>query len=172
MNIIVCPPNYLWQAWLERTFPGWKPTSQFNTADSPTSIHLNHRSPDSEEPTSAAGLLDPDIEKDVSRTGGERKVLDWPNTFLKWFIDCMTVGALWNTVLFFVVMGILKGQGMGEISEHVRTETLPLIVKSYTIWPVASVVNFTLIPVERRIVFLSAVGLCWGVLLSLVAARV
>ena len=48
---------------------------------------------------------------------------------------------------------------------------MPIIVAGYKMWPIASVVNFTLIPVERRIVFLSAVGWVWGVYLSLVAAR-
>lgn len=43
---------------------------------------------------------------------------------------------------------------------------------SYKIWPVASIINFALVPVEKRIVFLSAVGLIWGVYLSVVAARV
>ena len=52
-----------------------------------------------------------------------------------------------------------------------RQETIPIIVASYKIWPIASVINFSLIPVERRIVFLSAVGLCWGVYMSLVAVR-
>lgn len=29
-----CPPNYLWQAWLEATFPGYTPASESGTADS------------------------------------------------------------------------------------------------------------------------------------------
>lgn len=50
-------------------------------------------------------------------------------------------------------------------------ETFPIIFASYKIWPLASVVNFALIPVEKRIVFLSAVGLLWGIYLSLTAAK-
>lgn len=51
-------------------------------------------------------------------------------------------------------------------------KTIGIIVDSYKIWPVASIVNFALVPVEKRIVFLSSVGLIWGVYMSLVAARV
>lgn len=53
-----------------------------------------------------------------------------------------------------------------------RQETIPIIVAGYKIWPIASIISFSFIPVERRIVFLSAVGLCWGIYMSLVAARV
>ncbi|KKY16302.1 putative mpv17 pmp22 family protein [Phaeomoniella chlamydospora] len=51
-------------------------------------------------------------------------------------------------------------------------ETVPVIVNGYKIWPIASIISFSFIPVERRIVFLSFIGLCWGVYMSLVAARV
>lgn len=51
-------------------------------------------------------------------------------------------------------------------------ETIPIIVAGYKIWPIASIVSFTWIPVHRRIVFLSFVGLIWGIYMSLVANRV
>ena len=51
-------------------------------------------------------------------------------------------------------------------------ETLPLIVSSYKIWPVASMVNFVFVPVERRIVFLSCVAVVWNIYLSLIAASI
>lgn len=51
-----------------------------------------------------------------------------------------------------------------------KYETIPIIVDSYKIWPVASIINFSFIPVDRRIVFLSTIGVLWGVYMSLVAA--
>lgn len=39
-------------------------------------------------------------------------------------------------------------------------------------WPVASFISFTCVPLERRIAWLSLVGLLWGVYMSLVAERV
>ncbi|KAI5358892.1 hypothetical protein Slin15195_G113390 [Septoria linicola] len=81
------------------------------------------------------------------------------------------MGALLNTTAFLVIMGILKGRSMVEIGTALRTETFPIILASYKIWPLASVVNFAIIPVEKRIVFLSAVGLGWGIYMSFMAAR-
>lgn len=53
-----------------------------------------------------------------------------------------------------------------------QQQTIPMIVAGYKIWPLASIISFTFIPVHRRIVFLSFIGLIWGIYLSLVAARV
>lgn len=43
------------------------------------------------------------------------------NTLAKWFIDCITAGAIMNTIAFLVVMGILKGQSMAQMSSNIKT---------------------------------------------------
>ena len=88
----------------------------------------------------------------------------------KWFIDCITLGAVMNTVAFFVLMGLMKGKSVGEIQGRIESDMIPLIVAGYKVWPIASIISFSLIPVEKRIVFLSGVGLLWGIYMSLVAA--
>ncbi|KAH7041220.1 uncharacterized protein B0I36DRAFT_282017 [Microdochium trichocladiopsis] len=118
---LTTPPNYLWQALLERLFPA---------------------------------------------------KLNWTNTLTKWFIDCITLGALFNTLAFFILTGLLKNQPLSQIAHTVRTETMPLIVAGYRVWPFASIISFTVVPVEKRVVFLNFVGLLWGVYMSFVAARV
>ncbi|KAJ8122176.1 hypothetical protein ONZ43_g1568 [Nemania bipapillata] len=69
-------------------------------------------------------------------------------------------------------MGMLKRQPVAVISRNIRTETIPVIVAGYKIWPFASIISFSCIPVERRIVFLNFIGLLWGIYMSLVASRV
>lgn len=39
----------------------------------------------------------------------------------KWFIDCITMGAIMNTVAFLVLMGIMKGQSGAQIGNNIRT---------------------------------------------------
>jgi hypothetical protein len=51
-------------------------------------------------------------------------------------------------------------------------QTIPIIVAGYKVWPIASIISFSLIPIERRIVFLSFIGLLWGIYMSIIAARV
>ena len=100
----------------------------------------------------------------------EETKLDWRNTLSKWFIDCITLGAVFNTMAFLILMGLLKGKSFGEMGRAVQRDTVPIIVAGYKIWPIASILSFSLVPVEKRIVFLSAVGLGWGIYMSLVAA--
>ncbi|KAI1326042.1 hypothetical protein F5Y16DRAFT_248479 [Xylariaceae sp. FL0255] len=151
VTLITCPPNFMWQQLLERTFPAYEQRSSSSN---------NQR----------------DLEKQEKPDGGsapERpKKLNLKNTFAKWFIDCITLGAIFNTVAFFLLIGILKRQPMWLIAQNIRTETIPVIVAGYKIWPFASIVSFSFIPVERRIVFLNFIGLLWGIYMSLVASRV
>jgi hypothetical protein len=102
---------------------------------------------------------------------GSQGRLNIRNTLVKWFVDCITLGALFNTTAFLVIMGALKGQSWEHIRSNMRNETLTIIVNGYKVWPLASIISFSLIPVERRILFFSFVGLCWNVYMTLVAAR-
>lgn len=49
------------------------------------------------------------------------RVRNWWNIFRKWFTDCITMGALLNTTLFLVVMGVLKGKSWPQIGTDLRT---------------------------------------------------
>ncbi|KAI1187072.1 hypothetical protein F5B17DRAFT_401161 [Nemania serpens] len=155
--LLTAPPNYMWQQLLERTFPAYE---RKPPADSPRDLEKQRAAT---TPEAGAGA------------GPQPKTkprLNVRNTLAKWFIDCITVGAIFNTVAFFVLMGVLKGQPAAVIARNVRTETIPVIVAGYKIWPFASIVSFSCVPVERRIVFLNFVGLLWGIYMSLVASRV
>lgn len=57
-------------------------------------------------------------------------------------------------------------------TDTVPQETIAIIVASYKIWPIASIVSFSFVPVEKRIVFLSFIGFLWGIYMSLVAAKI
>ncbi|KAK8207510.1 hypothetical protein IWZ01DRAFT_484860 [Phyllosticta capitalensis] len=163
LTFITAPPNYHWQGFLERTFPAYAPSGK----NAYRATELADRDVEAGEPKGSH-----DEGGYVYAEEKEKPKLNWKNTMTKWFIDCITIGAIMNTVAFLVLMGIMKGQSGAQIGNNIRTETIPIIVAGYKVWPFASIINFTLIPVERRIVFLSAVGLCWGIYMSLVAARV
>ncbi|KAI5244439.1 hypothetical protein E4T47_02770 [Aureobasidium subglaciale] len=155
-TLLTAPPNYLWQHALERAFPGRKALD----TTKPTLPRYEIREHD--------GLLGGDA---IPKEEEAETRLDWQNTMIKWFVDCMTLGALLNVAAFLILMGIMKGKSTHQIGSALRTDTFPIIYASYKIWPLASIVNFAFVPVERRIVFLSAVGLVWGIFLSLTAAK-
>ncbi|KAI8628743.1 hypothetical protein F5Y19DRAFT_112368 [Xylariaceae sp. FL1651] len=157
---LTAPPNYMWQQLLERSFPAYERNNnkqRTSGTDSPRDLEKQA------EGSAGAG---------VGPNEPRKPRLNLRNTFTKWFIDCITLGALFNTVAFFILMGMLKRQPVDVIARNIRTETFPLIVAGYKIWPFASIISFSCVPVERRIVFLNFVGLLWGIYMSLVASRV
>jgi hypothetical protein len=151
---IATPPNYMWQQLLERRFPAYE---QRSVSHSPRDLEKQIATPEGVE---------------VGAGPESKPKLNIRNTLAKWFIDCITLGAIFNTVAFFVLMGLLKNQPVAAIAHNIRTETIPLIVDGYKIWPFASIISFSCVPVERRVVFLNFVGLLWGIYMSLVASRV
>lgn len=48
---------------------------------------------------------------------------------------------------------------------------MPIYWAGLKLWPAVSLISFTLIPVEKRVVFGSIVGVAWGIFLSLQAAK-
>ncbi|KAF2726257.1 hypothetical protein K431DRAFT_214169 [Polychaeton citri CBS 116435] len=157
---MTAPPNFYWQVWLERMLPA-RPSPSSPRGAYQTEEQIGLESETRADATATTTV----VRRDLARNG-----ISWRNTFGKWFLDCITLGTLWNIAAFLLIIGLLKGHSTAQVVETVRTETFPLILTGYKIWPFASVINFTLIPVEKRIVFLSAVGYTWDVYLSLVAS--
>jgi protein Mpv17 len=113
--------------------------------------------------------------------------LDRVNTVKKFMLD-QTIGTIVNTVLFIVGIGALKGKDRHAIFRDVdrvllrfcfqerhgannKQDFWPLIRSGWKLWPMVSLVNFVLVPVDQRILVGSIVGLFWGIYLSLFVAR-
>lgn len=101
--------------------------------------------------------------------GPARKKLNLRNTAIKFALD-QTLGAAVNTVLFVAGMALLKGEALETVVGNVREQFWPLLFAGQKLWPLVSIVSFTLVPVEKRTVFGGIVGVGWGIFLSLRAA--
>lgn len=107
--ILNAPLNYLWQHFLERTFPGYP------------------------RPSRSRGKYRQDLEKgrdigkgaprgrDLARPQASKPKLNLRNTFIKWFIDSIFLGAIFNTVMFLVLMGAMKGESFKVIQSNLET---------------------------------------------------
>ncbi|KAL8644170.1 MAG: hypothetical protein Q9226_007902, partial [Calogaya cf. arnoldii] len=122
--ILATPPNYLWQLYLERKFPGYDI-----------------------EKREANGEV-----KGAESVGGGvtiKKKLNVANTLMKMVIE-QTLGSVVNVALHLGIVRALQGVPVAECLQVVRTQTLPLMVAGYKLWPLVSLLNHTLIPVEQR----------------------
>jgi hypothetical protein len=91
------------------------------------------------------------------------------NTAIKFFLD-QTLGAAINTLLFIAGIDAMRGRPMGTIAANCRKGFWPLVFAGLKLWPLVSILNFTLVPLEYRIMVGSTVGLFWGVYLSLMSS--
>ncbi|OAQ87666.1 SET domain-containingprotein [Purpureocillium lilacinum] len=160
-TVLTAPPNFIWQQLLERRLPAYPVDARRQKKQQQRDVELKgleEAARDSHNADHGSGMVTPRF--------------SLRNTLAKWCIDCMTAGAVMNTVAFLAIMGLLKSQPGSQIWHNIKTETIPIIVAGYKIWPIASIISFSFVPVHRRIVFLSFVGLIWGIYMSLVAARV
>ncbi|KAF2400495.1 hypothetical protein EJ06DRAFT_556795 [Trichodelitschia bisporula] len=161
-NLLISPPVFWWQVWLEDTFPGFyepvtedtEPTLPLDELNRDTDADLNA------DVEHAAPLMGP-----AAAEASAKPRLHITYLVIKVVLDC-TFGALWYNTVFLVLMSVLKGFSAGQVWEAVRTETLPMMLAGGLVWPLAAVINFVWIPVERRVVWYAAVGLIWGIYIS------
>ncbi|RAH42195.1 Mpv17/PMP22 family protein [Aspergillus brunneoviolaceus CBS 621.78] len=99
---------------------------------------------------------------------GAQTKLNVTNTVLKIVID-QVVGGAWNTVAFITTMGLLRGQDWETITLQIQNDFWPILVAGFKLWPFVSVLNFTVVPVDRRLLVGSLFGVIWAVYLSLMS---
>lgn len=107
--LITVPPNYVWELWLENTFPAFP-----ETAEPETQRLLPIVTQD------VTNLADKQEETETKETE-DTKRLDIRNTFVKWLLDVILVGSPGNVTAFLVIMGLLKGENWATISHNLQT---------------------------------------------------
>lgn len=112
------PPNYQWQQFLERTFPAYPLPPPSTSAPGGTDIELKMAAQGSSPSRLEDGTAMPGV------PGVPAPKFSYQNTFAKWFVDCITLGAVMNTVAFLVLMGTMKGQSWSQIKSNIGTVCL------------------------------------------------
>ena len=178
-SVLSTPLNFFWQEWLEETFPGQTSPASLSAASGqePSEIKRVFTTSSGEviertilsrpsTPSAIEGKKGPSLlDANPKHSSGRLNVR---NTACKFLLD-QTIGATLNTVGFIAGMGALQGKNGHQITHAIKNETLPMIAAGYKLWPLVSIISFTLIPLRWRLPFGSLVGVGWGVFLSLAA---
>ncbi|GAB7363211.1 hypothetical protein MBLNU230_g3493t1 [Neophaeotheca triangularis] len=173
-SFMACPPNFLWQGWLEAQFPGYtselSPTQKERLVDD--TVRGGSTATDSKNSNGSTRKRGKETDAAMTSTSTDpnpvqaKKKLNIKNTGIKFALD-QTLGAGVNTVMFIAGIGLLRGKSLEAAYYAVVQQFWPLIFAGQKLWPAVSLISFTLVPVERRTLFGSLVGLGWGVFLSL-----
>ncbi|WRT70143.1 uncharacterized protein IL334_007137 [Kwoniella shivajii] len=76
---------------------------------------------------------------------------------------------LWSpfvTFMFPTCLGLLEGKSVEEVRRKVAHGWFPTWQKAVCVFGPTQVINFTLIPLQHRLLTLQSVGLCWNIFLS------
>ncbi|KAI1392261.1 uncharacterized protein F4822DRAFT_122590 [Hypoxylon trugodes] len=177
-SLVNVPPNFLWQEFLESTFPAYHTT-----------------------PTSAAANDEKALEREAKKGKLVEPRLNITNTAIKMMLD-QTIGAAVNTLLFSIFMHSIQSAmveppgasfsgsdsstqyafplspiGYGKVNwsdvvARSRAEFYSILVAGWKVWPIVSLINFAFIKsIQGRNLVGSLAGVGWGVYMSLITAR-
>lgn len=136
--IIVTPPNFLWQEWLEESFPTRVP------ADSSTISEKNGRKPPQQ-----------------STRFSKRSAL------IKFVLD-QSLGAAVNTAAFIALASVWQDQSLGNVGKSLRDDFGGMLVAGWRFWPAVTLLNLVVVPWNWRPVVGNSAALGWGVFVALV----
>ncbi|KAF2357912.1 Mpv17/PMP22 [Trinorchestia longiramus] len=85
--------------------------------------------------------------------------------FKKFAADQLVFGPTF-TVIIIASVGVLQRMTPQQVVVKVRTTFLDVVVAGMMVWPVAQLINFTLVPLQFQILFVQTVGLFWNTFLA------
>ena len=71
---------------------------------------------------------------------------------------------------YFACRSILEGSGMAGIRDKLSTRFVPAVTGAWKFWPAANVINFGLVPIEFRVLYMNVLSLFWTGYLTLLNA--
>ncbi|KAG0310163.1 hypothetical protein BGZ97_012746 [Linnemannia gamsii] len=73
--------------------------------------------------------------------------------------------------MLFTGLTVLEGGSFQQIKDKLNKTFIPTLQANYLVWPMVQLVNFSVMPLQLRLPFVSAVGIAWNAYLSLVNTR-
>ncbi|QSS50969.1 integral membrane protein, Mpv17/PMP22 family [Histoplasma capsulatum var. duboisii H88] len=161
-TLITTPFMVLWQNHLEIAYPA---SPDHNAVMPPASMAgKGENASMASHEMARCGAKTKQLEREESQNSNSKK--NTRNTVLKIVID-QSVGAAWSSALFIVTISALNGQDVKTIQQSLYKDFVPIIMAGLKLWPMVSVLNFTMISPEKRVLTVSLFGMIWGIYLSL-----
>ncbi|KAF9181909.1 hypothetical protein BGZ51_005110 [Haplosporangium sp. Z 767] len=73
--------------------------------------------------------------------------------------------------LLFSGLTVLEGGGVQQIQDKLSNTYFSTLQANYAVWPLVQLVNFSVMPLQLRLPFVSVVGIAWNAYLSMVNSR-
>ncbi|KAF9901331.1 hypothetical protein EC991_006258 [Linnemannia zychae] len=73
--------------------------------------------------------------------------------------------------MLFTGLTVLEGGSLQQIKDKLNNTFIPTLKANYLVWPMVQLVNFSVMPLQLRLPFVSVVGIAWNAYLSLMNTR-
>ncbi|KAG2385977.1 hypothetical protein C9374_003126 [Naegleria lovaniensis] len=87
------------------------------------------------------------------------------NAARQMFVD-QTIFAPFALFQFLAYMGTIEGKSFDSILEKMKQDMWPTLIVNWYIWPAVQMLNFTLVPLQYRVLFVNSVSILWNAYLS------
>ncbi|KAL1805487.1 hypothetical protein ACET3Z_028555 [Daucus carota] len=95
-----------------------------------------------------------------------------PSTVGKKVLVEQLTSSPWNNLLFMIYYGsIIEGRPWNQVKTKIKKEYPTVQYAAWTFWPVVGWINHQHVPLQFRVIVQSAVACCWGIFLSVRAAK-
>lgn len=94
-----------------------------------------------------------------------RKPNDWANMVLKVGVDQLGFAPL-GLPFYFGCMSLLEGKGLGAAKEKIQLQWWDTLLTNWCVWPMFQLINFSLVPVQHRLLAANVVAIFWNTFLS------
>ncbi|KAF6252113.1 hypothetical protein COO60DRAFT_1554956 [Scenedesmus sp. NREL 46B-D3] len=75
------------------------------------------------------------------------------------------------TSMFFASMALLEGSRGRDVADTVKSKLKPTLLANWTVWPIAHVINFALVPPAQRILYINVINIAWTAFMSHMASN-
>ncbi|KAK9501154.1 hypothetical protein O3M35_002245 [Rhynocoris fuscipes] len=68
--------------------------------------------------------------------------------------------------LFVSTTSLLEGKGVDDLKNRLKDDYPDILLANYKVWPGVQIVNFSIIPLQFRVLFLQIIALAWNTYLA------
>lgn len=72
---------------------------------------------------------------------------------------------------YFAVRSLLEGSGLKGIQEKLTTRLFSTVIGAWKFWPAANVVNFSIVPLSFRVLYMNVLSVFWSGYLTFVNSK-
>jgi len=161
--IIIIPINFSWQKFVESRFPGFPTFRWFPIGNKDGTV--DHLLPTKEKEKE---VKEKDKGKSLRWQAAHLQPSGTRNFVIKFFLD-LTVASMMNITMFIVLINLLKGASFSKTFGALYEDFGPIMIARLKYRPIVSILMYTVVSVDRRVVFGSACSVIWGIYLNLYA---